>query len=432
MSDPSRHSLGRPRPPHEPRTIQCASCGSPVSVKDERAVLLVCGACGSALELSGTEIVVLSRKKTRFNFPLELDAPFKWRGHRWRVTARLALIEDGDLSEVTRVYYLYSPRRGPLILDEYKNRWTLSWDTHVQPLEDPLARDDGDRLETGDGRRWVCTDCGTYEVHYVDGALPWLQKVGDRIRYAEFRAADGSGDLFDAEGQGSEVEVAFGRLLTPEQVREATGNPKLSASVPSAAERLADAVPSSMSLVSMLMVALLGALFNGVLYIYAKTGGSVVLKQDLSPAQLSDEVLSQPFKLDDPDTVVQVEVEAYQLQDAWMAVDLALVKGEETVVHVDDLDVEYYSGVEGGERWSEGSRDAEVLVEVPDPGVYHVLVRAVSNMGETETASSALHPLRLRVKKGALPTLPAIVGLAICGVIAGVLVLLIHHRHEND
>lgn len=36
----------RPRPPHEPRTVQCPSCASPLTLADEATRLRVCGACG--------------------------------------------------------------------------------------------------------------------------------------------------------------------------------------------------------------------------------------------------------------------------------------------------------------------------------------------------------------------------------------------------
>ncbi len=432
MSVDRRYTLGRPRPAFEPRSIQCASCGSPQSVADERAVQLVCSACGANLELSGTEAAIL--KGTRgsgHTFPLALDAPFVWKGHRYRVTARIALTEADEPGDVTRLYYLYSPRRSPLILDEYEGRWTLSWDVHVQPLADPFTRDVGDRLQTGDGRTWACTDEGTYRVAYVDGALPWIQQVGDRIRYAEFRAIDGSDDLFDAEQQGKEVEVAIGRALTPEQVRQATGNPKLPAAAPekpSLLVRSTDRWP----LGALLVTALAGVALNLVLFFTQERSGEVVLVQKLRPDELSGEVLTNVFHLSEPNTPLGVIVEASSLANGWVAVDFALVGASETVFHVDDLDLEYYYGVEDGESWSEGSRAERALFLVPEPGDYRLLVHAVDGTGETETAVASTVPLTIEVHAGARPEMWAGIGLAGCSMIAVLLAIALKARGGWD
>ncbi len=432
MSELQRYTLGRPRPPFEPRTIQCTSCGAPQQVADERAVQLVCSACGARLELHGVEAAILSGGRgAAQRFPLALDAPFTWKGHRYRVTARLALTEDGDPSELTRLYYLYSPRRSPLILDEYKGVWTLSWDVHVQPLSDPLACEAGDRLQTGDGRSWACTDEGEYTVSWVDGALPWIQQAGDRIRYAEFRALDGSPDLFDAERQGGEVEVAHGRTLSPEELRQATGDPKLQASAPpkvSALVRGTDRWP----LGALLALSVMGVLFNGVLYISQIQSGEVVLSQTLQPYELEGEALTNAFRVPEDGTAVAVHFDASSLANAWMAIDFALVGASETVIHVDDVDLEYYYGVEDGESWSEGSRDERALFLVPTRGDYQLLLHAVDAPGETEVSNSASVPLHVKVRTDARPTLWAMMGAVGCGLTAIFLLIAMKARKGWD
>lgn len=433
MSEHARQLLGRPRPPYEPKSVQCASCGSPQSVADERAVQLVCGACGATLELSGTEAAVLrqGRPGGSYPFPLALDAPFKWKGHRWRVTARLALTEDDDPGGVTRVYYLYSPRRGPLYLDEYGGQWCLSWDTHVQPLSDPFSADEGQRIQTGDGRAWAATDGGSYRVAWVDGALPWVQQVGDRIRYAEFRAIDGSEDLLDAEGQGREVEMGLGQALTPEQVRAATGNPRLPASEPekpSLAVRATDRWP-----LGLLAGAACAALvFNGLVWAAARGSGEVVLRQKMDPYELEGEALTNVFRVPRPGDVLAVEMSASSLSNAWMAVDFALVGASETVFHVDDVDLEYYFGTEGGESWSEGSRSETALFRVPEAGDYRLLVHAVDGRGETEVSSQSTVPLHIEVRAGAMPTSWSVLGMVGAGAMALLMLLLFKARSGWD
>src|SRR5690606_1789144 len=75
-----------------------------------------------------------------------------------------------------------------------------------------------------DGRRWRAAEAEHSQIAYVDGALPWLAKVGDRSRRAEFNALDGSGETYEAEySPRGELEFSRGARVTEAQVRQATG-----------------------------------------------------------------------------------------------------------------------------------------------------------------------------------------------------------------
>ena len=178
---------GRPRPDYQPKNIRCASCGAGLSIKDERAELVVCEYCGSHLDVSAAERKVVGRKSAdQPFFPLQLGDSFRYRSARYEVIARLAYIEDGDIAEMTREYLLYHPRRPCCWLGEYQGHYSLTTTTHVMPRTDPFDIGRGGKLTTHDDKTWIAEGRGTYELYYVDGALPWVASVGDRLAYAEF------------------------------------------------------------------------------------------------------------------------------------------------------------------------------------------------------------------------------------------------------
>ena len=187
---PNRFTVGqgRERPSYEPIAHKCPHCGGDLEVKDEQAQLVVCPYCGSHLEMSQTALTALGRRdESSWQFPLAVGARFQHRGLRFEVIARMALIEDGDASECTRQYYLFNPRLGSMWLSEYDGHWSLSTGCHVMPtVLGPFAGTRGDILTTHDGRERVCEETGEYQLAYVDGALPWIAKVGDVSQYAEF------------------------------------------------------------------------------------------------------------------------------------------------------------------------------------------------------------------------------------------------------
>lgn len=404
----------RSRPPFRPRRISCPGCGAAQSVADENAQLLTCSYCGKHLELSPSEAKVLGGGNThQWSFPIEIGESFRHKGVRYEVIGRIVTLEDGDATEVTRHYLLFNPYRGSMWLAEYGGNYDLSEATHVMPRQAPLTAAKGDDLETHDGRSWVAVETTASRIAYVDGALPWVAKVGDWIHAAELIAADGSGEMYEAEATGTEVEYGVGRRVPIAAVRSALGRRDL----PDPIVPLEDVIGRRSTFRAILAIAAVALLVNLVVLAVAWSSGHTVLRQSFSAAELTGEALSDPFEVATGNEVLRIELAARQLSNAWMAVDLAVVQGDDAVIHVDDADIEYYHGREGGESWSEGSRSTSRLVRVPEPGTYHLLLHAVSAHGETPRASAAQHGASVEVIAGARRRVVATVMSILCAAV---------------
>ncbi len=89
-------------------------------------------------------------------------------------------------------------------------------------------------------------------------------------------------------------------------------------------------------------------------------------------ALLSNKVQVSPsFKLEDDYSNLNFIIKTDVLQ-TWMGLDLNLVNEGTGEVYIVAKDIEYYSGYEGGESWSEGSQSAEALLGGIPPGTYHL------------------------------------------------------------
>ncbi len=397
--DPERFALGqgRPRPEHTPKPLKCGNCGASLSIANEHTELVVCDYCGSHLDVGAEEQKVLGvGGGQRWEFPLSLGTKYRHKTVEYEVIARLAWIEDNDPTELTRQYLLHNPVHGTLWLSEYHGHWDLSWRSHVMPKTEAFGRQRGDTIETYDNRRWVCQGSGTYELAYVDGALPWLAQVGDRQQYAEFVEASGARERYEVERSGSEVEYGRGTALDPRQVEAATGVRDL----PAAGVVDENAALKARGFKRLTMIALIVLLINGVACMVTKLSGSTVLDQQFAPDELIGEVFSQPFEIANPGDLVRVKLRA-PLNNSWMAVNLALVEGEDVVLHTADADMQYYHGVDGGESWSEGSRSKAVDFKVAEAGTYRLLIQASGNRGSANQAAKPDEYLRVRVIDGA-------------------------------
>jgi len=393
-----RLSSGRERPAYKPQNIKCSSCGAGLTVKDEQSQMVY---CGSQLDVSTTEQTVLGKGMTnKPYFPLELGDAFHHKATRFEIISRISFIEDNDISEMTKEYLLYNPRRGSMWLAEYGGHYSISYLAHVMPVKDPFAVGRGDVIKTHDGTQWVAEGKGTYELHYVDGALPWVAKTGDRVQYAEFAEKSGSERRYEAQRINRQIEYGLGRAMPLESVRRATRKPELGKEA--VIKPIEDTAKKRKGYLQILAIALVAAIINGLLAYVCYRSGKVVLVQSFEPAELNEGVITEPFRLQGKGKITKITATA-PLSNAWMSLEAAIVRSDGMAVHLYEDNIEYYHGRSGGENWSEGSRSGSLLIKIPDPGQYRLFVQAVSARGNASRATRALHGLRVEVRDRALP-----------------------------
>lgn len=262
---------GRKRPPYKPKDIHCPHCGSGLTQKAEESQLVVCSYCGSRIDVSAAELKVLGKGGGRkISFPLNVGDSYYHKNARYEILARLAFIEDGDYSEMSKEYLLYNPYRGTMWLSEYQGSWSVSTDSHVMPVGSVMNKKRGSTIKTHDNRTWVCEGSGVYELVFVDGALPWIAKVGDRIEYVEFAEKNGSGMQYEVQMLDREIEFGMGNRLSLAQVREATRK-----SIPKAAgaAKSEDAAATRKSYLTLIWAAVLAVVINLLIFGYSMTKG---------------------------------------------------------------------------------------------------------------------------------------------------------------
>lgn len=390
---------GRARPPFEPKSLQCPECGSPLTIHDERSVLVLCPACDSEVQLTVGEAKVLGKREgSAPNFKLELGQSFVWEGHRYEVTGRMAYTaSDDDWDDPpTYMYLLFSPRRRCMWLSSYRGRWDLSWASHIAPTSMPFNESS---VQTFDGRTWDVNETDLATLTWVDGAVPWVARVGDQWVYSE--CSDDDGHTYEVQRNANQLEFSEGLRLKTSEYFEAVGMADRAAQARKREHRHRPVGVLPRILVA--VAALFAVGFNFLCCCGAFVSGEPVFEASYTPTEFADsggEIITEPFALQGG--LAQVELEANQLSDAWVTVDVALIMGDgDTIIHIDDMDAEYYSGYEGGESWSEGSTTDSRTWAVPEAGDYQLLLRARGNRGLSETPTDyAPAPITIRVEDG--------------------------------
>ncbi|MFC1896744.1 hypothetical protein ACFL0Q_08840, partial [Thermodesulfobacteriota bacterium] len=153
----------------------------------------------------------------------------------------------------------------------------------------------------------------------------------------------------------------------------------------------------------LITVALVALLINGLLALYAQARGRVVLRQTFTADQLTEGASSGPFTVRSNNSVVRIKsTSTPKLSNEWMALDLRVVKDDEFMIHECEQDIQYYSGYDGGERWSEGGQSDSVYVKVPQKGSYRILLDAVSAGGNAVNSDRTIHGAGLVVTEGVI------------------------------
>jgi len=221
VTEVPRTSQGRVRPKLTPREVKCSACGGMLLERSDDTRFVVCRYCNAHLELGQVEARVLSKAAPRHGFDYAIDDAFVWNGGRYVVAARMVFTQsDEDGASETIEYLLWSPRRGTLYLDFDDGRWLLSRMVHVMPrCDDPFALAEGASVSTYDGDAWTFVESGTGTLAYVDGSLPWVATVGDRVQYATFRAAHDGHKLYEVERDAGETEFCEIRVVSQAELR---------------------------------------------------------------------------------------------------------------------------------------------------------------------------------------------------------------------
>jgi len=401
------------RPAYAPISVQCPQCGAPLTVPDERAQLVVCAHCDARSELTGPrrdalDLLTDQRSGRSRGFDLPIGEEIRHDGARYEVIARLLWGEfDDEGAYYTRVYALYNPRRPLLYLDEYEGSWGLTSKVHAMPTTSTTNIHSGTSFETADGERWRCTESVRRQLVYVDGCLPWVASVGDNVMAWE---CSGRGDArYEIELTGQEIEYNRGKGVTGQMDRMAPRLAELQLDRQIARQKVAARA------VILIAIGLVGVLINGGIAGWAMFQGRTAHTSTILASQQKPDAFSTPFELTSGG-LVRLDVRVAELDNSWAEVQLAVVQGD-TVRHVTDTELSFYSGYDDG-YWTEGSKEGSVLVSGLTPGTYSLMATTLVGMGESATPQPGTHlNVDLSVVDGARSGVPALVGALGCAFI---------------
>lgn len=235
------------------------------------------------------------------------------------------------------------------------------------------------------------------KVGYVLGEFPWRVQVGDEAQTRDFIAPP---FLLSQEVTGSDKTWSLGEYLEPSEVWQGFGlagePPERRAAAP-AQPNPHEADWAFLKVWGSVAAAAAVALFA---FLAMRARNTVVFSQDysvdLAAAAADRSFVTPEFDLPGRPSSVRVDLDT-NVSNSWAFLRLALINAETGTATHFEREVSYYWGSDGGESWSEGSRNDTVYLSRVPPGRYYVHVdpEASASFGftlrVTRDAPRALH-----------------------------------------
>lgn len=354
--------------------LACAGCGAGIELAAPDAALRVaCPYCDALLDFDAGALVLLRRladpERSRPAIPLGTRGQFDGAdyvivGHMWR-----AALIDGERYPFEE-YLLHSPEHG--------FRWLVCSDGHwswVEPLP-PGAVETDFVTATCDQVTFRLFQTARLVVSSVVGEFPWKVETGELVDAEDYVAPPA---MLSCERTGDEVNWSLGHYLPRAEVERRLGV-ELDGEPTGIAPNQPFRHTHAAGVLAMLLLAAAAAALASLMIhddrlefedqIQVIRGNDAFTLTRTADGQDVDGSIyfTRSFELRADDNVV-IDVTA-NVDNSWLAVSGDLIREDTGDLHLFERSIEYYSGWEGGESWTEGDHTTQVRMGAVPSGRY--------------------------------------------------------------
>ncbi len=370
-----REGMTVPTAAVQAQVFRCPSCGAPMSARSKEILAVGCVSCGAVVNAADQNYKLLSKalgnREEKYLPRLPLGSKGQLDGKPVEVIGFLVKQCKVDgIAYDWREYLLAGERGGYRWLTEYNGHWNVA-DVLSNPPAGSGSVEMADVAWGGQRFKHFSTTAAA-QVIQVGGEFTWRVRRGETNRVVDYVAPP---LMLSRESTGNDLTWSQGLYVAPAVIAEAFKLPASNfpdpvgvfANQPNPWEETHRRVCRLFWKLALIAVVL------QVFFAFIG-GGRTLLRQDFvfSP-QTADEVVSQEFVVRDKPRKLTVR-NTTSLANNWIGFDLLLVNKSTGQAWPAAREVAYYYGNDGGESWSEGAPDDEVVfLDVP-PGTYYLTI----------------------------------------------------------
>ncbi|MBI5570640.1 MAG: DUF4178 domain-containing protein [Desulfomonile tiedjei] len=393
--------------------IRCTACGKPYEgARVTTTAMVVCAACGTGLQLDEAEAKAVGKNSGKAPvFTLRIGLPITIEGTRYEVMGRLRYEEFEEHVPYTSFeYVLYNPDSGYLWLSEYRGHYTVGRVTHSR-VDVPAGAAARTKIRVGP-EVFQVYERGQVTLKWVDGALPWIAKVGEKTVYTHMVKPP---EYVDQEITGPELEFFRGRYLGQDELAAGLSE-KIALPRPSGVDSCQPyETPAWRAGFGKIALAFLALNLVLLFFSLAAEKKTPILQETISAQQYSKEYLTQPFTLAKDGTILRLKGSA-PVDNSWLSIGFAVVDAQDRVVTESSGETAYYYGSDSEGTWTEGSRSFKSYFRIPRAGTYRLLIYGQGGSGTTGPAKN--EPLQVKLTAGHTLSWYFAVSTIVCGLVA--------------
>ena len=370
-------------------TLRCRHCGAPFELRGgARTQVIVCAYCDSATDLTDPDYKLLWRytERTKHAPTIPLGSRGTLRGEKLECIGfmRRSVEDDGERFSWSE-YLLYNPFNGYRWLVEGEEGWSLVKVTHALPTSPngTLITDAPPHASvTHLGVRYTFIESATAQVDYALGEFYWQVAVGQLADLTDYKSGD---KLLSAEVSDVEIAWSAGTRISATEVRKSFRLPEEKPSQPPLASS-PSALTGCALWAALFMWGMLGLILTVGFSMRSKSQNVFKSSYEYMTNARERSMVTAPFTIQgssaaDLDLVVDTTV-----NNRWAGFHLALLSEDSDIAYDGYVDISFYTGIEDGERWGEGSPSGSVTFSHVPPGSYRLFIEPESGTGSQPEA----------------------------------------------
>lgn len=398
--------------------LSCPKCGGPLELRaPDRTERVTCPNCSSLLDVNQGQLKFLNAlKPNAWQLLLPIGAVGEFEGQKFTVLGFVVRsVEFDGVKYFWQEYLLYNPQVG--------FRWLVDSDDHwsyVEPVPPGEVAEDGGTA-TFRGKTFKLFQDTTARVEYVAGEFYWKVTLGEEARAIDYinppemlsvelstilskqvYSSMGSTPInwaYKEHGKKSdgvgEINCSFGTYVGVAEVEKTfgvTGLPRPSIVAPNQPNPHGGIAKYWALLLVLTFIAGFCVLTYGLMT-RREIFNQSYLMQPLQNEDGTQVVFSEPFQLSARKNIRITGTSS--VNNTWIYVEGDLINEETGLVQQFMLPIEYYSGVEDGESWSEGGQAQTVYISALPAGTYTMRLE-----GQWEHWQENAPPLNVKIEQG--------------------------------
>lgn len=347
----------------------CPNCGGPINLQiPDKSERVTCPNCDSLLDcnqgkLSWMKSLAPSPDAHKFDLEIGMEGTFGEKKMRILGAVVRSVTVEG-IKYFWHEYLLYNPAIGFRWLVHSENHWNF-----VEPLNVADVTGAGTTAQY-DGKNYKLFQDANAVVEYVKGEFYWKVEQGETVRAIDYICPP---YMISNEMTGNEMNWSQGTYTKIPDIEKAFGV----ADLPKPWNVAPNQPFEGSFWYTWALLFLVVLLVVGGVMIPFKMESTALYPTPITlpplPAEKgSNPVFTEPFELK-PRSNVEITIKA-PVNNSWASFDVDFVNEANNEVESVPLDVEFYSGVEDGESWSEGAQEKSTSFSSIEGGKYRLRI----------------------------------------------------------